>query len=909
MRKIRTLTPLLIGGLLAALAPPSRAEACEVSITTRSAGNEERTDQDCTPSGDAPGWISLIVTDEASSDPVPNANMNWYEVDSYGTANQRSIGLCGQTNDNGILVVASKPLLGDMVMSKRGYEDCLVEDQQVASGIVLEITIQMTPSPDGTLEGRIYQCGEPTDFVPLPGATVELTLPDSETAIESTTTNDNGEYRFVAPAGRYDMRVFLGSTSNHVRGLEIESNTTTAYDHRLCSCPVPDESGDCPAASCRMPEGFLFGRPGIDAPQMLDLGEGQSPLYVDTGDLNGDGLTDFVVARNTSEDRGISLFYQKDSGDAPRRTLGFDEVRLSTANTEDCQDSTGRGDCRGRAPESVYIRDFNKDGRPDILVGKKGLLPEEIGVAFQRTVTLFVQREDGTFSDEGDNSQISSTCTGTSEIGIGNLDGDDYPDIVAASGCSKSLKRLFNTTPNPIPGEEQYVFDKVTDVFANLSTGHYRGIVVDDINSDGRDDVISADEFRLSGVPDSGVNYLFVLYANSLNPNEPDRINDLRFYKYRAGKAPWGVTTGDVNKDGRTDVVVANQDNGTLSVFLQEGAPDFLLPNIGQEISLGAATESTLVRLGDLDNDGFLDAVVSNADNPAPTISLMRGNGTAELFDSPGCLLGEENGGTRGIALADMDGDGRLDIVATNPDSNTVAIYRQIFDNVPPPEPTLANPLDGSLLDTTRPIFVINNVVDPDGDALEYEYEVATDIDFAAEHMLDSGKVPDAGGETTEFQLTQALVENQTYYVRIRAREADPSLGKASEFSSENNFLAASGGLGSIQDCFIATAAYGTPFEPEVKVLREFRDRWLKTSVFGRKFVNWYYQNSPEVASVIREKTILRGGVRIALLPVAGVAAGMNWLDRAGFSPLVPLLLSMLTGLAWLSIKKRKQRA
>lgn len=72
--------------------------------------------------------------------------------------------------------------------------------------------------------------------------------------------------------------------------------------------------------------------------------------------------------------------------------------------------------------------------------------------------------------------------------------------------------------------------------------------------------------------------------------------------------------------------------------------------------------------------------------------------------------------------------------------------------------------------------------------------------------------------------------------------------------------------------CFIATAAFGSPFERHVKVLREFRDRYLLTNPVGQAFVRWYYRHSPQYASVIANNNILKTAARTALLPLYGVA-------------------------------------
>jgi len=76
------------------------------------------------------------------------------------------------------------------------------------------------------------------------------------------------------------------------------------------------------------------------------------------------------------------------------------------------------------------------------------------------------------------------------------------------------------------------------------------------------------------------------------------------------------------------------------------------------------------------------------------------------------------------------------------------------------------------------------------------------------------------------------------------------------------------GGGGGGGGCFIATAAFGSPLEPQVKALRDVRDRFLLTNPLGKAFITFYYRYSPPVAEFIANHERVRTLVRWLLLPL-----------------------------------------
>jgi hypothetical protein len=153
------------------------------------------------------------------------------------------------------------------------------------------------------------------------------------------------------------------------------------------------------------------------------------------------------------------------------------------------------------------------------------------------------------------------------------------------------------------------------------------------------------------------------------------------------------------------------------------------------------------------------------------------------------------------------------------------------------------------------------------------------------------------------------LDETKTYYFVVRAFDTH---GLESANSNEvlliegvpkNNPPVGSSGGGGGGGCFIATAAYGSLMAPHVKILREFRDRFLLNSCLGTTLVNLYYRYSPPIANVIAKYAHFRAVVRIGLLPLVG----FSWATlRFGMIVTILFILILISSLIGFVILKKK---
>jgi hypothetical protein len=150
-------------------------------------------------------------------------------------------------------------------------------------------------------------------------------------------------------------------------------------------------------------------------------------------------------------------------------------------------------------------------------------------------------------------------------------------------------------------------------------------------------------------------------------------------------------------------------------------------------------------------------------------------------------------------------------------------------------------------------------------------------------YKLDSSDLHAGASQTTSTSYTpESPLEEGSHTLYVQARDASGFwsgtgsltiiIDLTSSITSSTNSTTSSQNAGGGGGCFIATAAYGSPFESHVRILREFRDVCLMQSKPGRAFVELYYKYSPAVADIIAKRDWMRMIVRWGLAPLVGLA-------------------------------------
>lgn len=298
------------------------------------------------------------------------------------------------------------------------------------------------------------------------------------------------------------------------------------------------------------------------------------------------------------------------------------------------------------------------------------------------------------------------------------------------------------------------------------------------------------------------------------------------------------------------------------------------------------------------------------ADNPVPTITSLSSTSTA----AGGAAFTLTVTGTNYVSnsFVRWNGSNRATTFVSNTQLTAIITAADIATGVIAPV-TVFNPIPaGGTSNTIN--FTVNNPV-PAVTGLNpssvFNGNGAFNLTVTGSNFVTGSVVRWNGADrTTTFvsstQLTAAITaadvaSSGTFNVTVF--NSSPAGGTSTALPFTVNLLVPGGGGGG-GGCFIATAAFGTPLEKHVSILREFRDRCLLTTSAGRAFVNFYYKVSPPIAGKIAQHEGLRFITRCSLMPLVGMAYLMVTYGVAATLASV-LALLLLTGSAVLMIRRK----
>ena len=357
------------------------------------------------------------------------------------------------------------------------------------------------------------------------------------------------------------------------------------------------------------------------------------PSAVVAADLDGDGDVDLAIADGSGSTDAITIFYR---GDAPAgATCGAVQAGYTPCSFGGAQ-----------AARDIALARVDDDGPADLIT------------AHTDGLTVFYAGGDGIFDQ-----RIVQAITGfdLDSVTVADVNGDSTPDLVGVGRVDAGLIAAEQVTPESFEATFPAGIDPTLFITPTI-------IEAADLDGNGRMDLVIADG---GGPLFSGS--LVACLADSSGVFSCDLVETSRNTGI-VDAVPSGLEVADLDGDGLYDLISGEEgsEERAVVVQLQDRVGNF---SVAAEILAEEpdVERSRALAAGDLDGDGLPDLVTVNPNRGDLTLLLQRDGGSVEprrisippLVDARGALR---------VVTADIDGDGRVDLATANFDSDNIAL-------------------------------------------------------------------------------------------------------------------------------------------------------------------------------------------------------------------------------------------
>ncbi len=392
------------------------------------------------------------------------------------------------------------------------------------------------------------------------------------------------------------------------------------------------------------------------------------PSALAVGDLDGDGKSDFVVATDLSSG-GISILRNQASTGNILFALPFSLATVS-----------GFGN-----PNSVAIADLDGDGKLDIAVTHRS----------SNVISIFRNiSTSGSLSSASFATRVDIIATAPSgSITLGDIDGDGKIDMVVVSRSPSllSIYRNQHTSGN---------FSTASFAAAvNFTIDSYpESVALGDVDGDGKLDVA----LNIGGLQNVAV------FKNNSIPGTITTSSLASSVSFAVNRNPRFVRFADLDGDQKLDLIVANYESGNISVLRNTATVGTINSSsfaAGINYSAGSL-EPRLLSFGDVDGDGKTDMVIARNDDTQ--IRVVRNIMSSAGLDTQTFETGIElSAGAVPSAtmLADLDGDAKPELIFASRIGSNIGVFRNT--DIPTWNGTDWQPADPS--STTDAVIASNN--------------------------------------------------------------------------------------------------------------------------------------------------------------------------------------------------------